>query len=94
MASMNMGVLPTIKCSNCGCNVEIMSMGDHTCIQNDFGRSFSSIYVYIIPMYADADPVSRRTYSITASFGRLRISRPTHNRNGVKDSPGRTSVAD
>ncbi|KAJ5855370.1 Zinc finger LIM-type [Penicillium soppii] len=32
---MNMGVLPTIKCSNCGCNVEIMSMGDHTCIQND-----------------------------------------------------------
>ncbi|KAJ5365496.1 Zinc finger LIM-type [Penicillium concentricum] len=36
MASMNMGMLPTIKCSNCGCNVEISSMGDHTCIRNDF----------------------------------------------------------
>ncbi|KAJ5283135.1 hypothetical protein N7505_001115 [Penicillium chrysogenum] len=33
---MNMGMLPTIKCSNCGCNVEISSMGDHTCIRNDF----------------------------------------------------------
>ncbi|OQE93501.1 hypothetical protein PENNAL_c0005G07621 [Penicillium nalgiovense] len=36
MASMNIGMLPTIKCSNCGCNVEISSMGDHTCIRNDF----------------------------------------------------------
>ncbi|KAJ5787902.1 Zinc finger LIM-type [Penicillium paradoxum] len=36
MADMNMGELPTIKCSNCGCNVEISSMGDHTCIQKDF----------------------------------------------------------
>ncbi|KGO38144.1 Zinc finger, LIM-type [Penicillium expansum] len=36
MASMNMGFLPTIKCSNCGSNVEISSMGDHTCIRNDF----------------------------------------------------------
>ncbi|CDM27177.1 hypothetical protein PROQFM164_S01g000986 [Penicillium roqueforti FM164] len=36
MASMNMGMLPTIKCSNCGCNVEISSMGDHTCIRNEF----------------------------------------------------------
>ncbi|KAJ5342754.1 hypothetical protein N7541_011878 [Penicillium brevicompactum] len=31
-----MGFLPTIKCSNCGSNVEIMSMGDHTCAPNDF----------------------------------------------------------
>ncbi|KAJ5170955.1 Zinc finger LIM-type [Penicillium coprophilum] len=36
MAEMNMGMLPTIKCSNCGCSVEISSMGDHTCIRNEF----------------------------------------------------------
>ncbi|CAG7987447.1 unnamed protein product [Penicillium salamii] len=35
MAS-NMGFLPTIKCSNCGTNVEIMAMGDHTCVPNDY----------------------------------------------------------
>ncbi|KAJ5156923.1 uncharacterized protein N7482_008023 [Penicillium canariense] len=29
MATMNMGFLPTIKCSNCGNNVEISAMGDH-----------------------------------------------------------------
>lgn len=28
---MDSGFLPTIKCSNCGCNVEISAMGDHTC---------------------------------------------------------------
>ncbi|KAJ5571479.1 Zinc finger LIM-type [Penicillium sp. DV-2018c] len=38
MAEMNMGVLPTIKCSNCGSNVEISSMGDHICIPNDFAH--------------------------------------------------------
>lgn len=31
MATMNMGFLPQIKCSNCGNNVEISSMGDHVC---------------------------------------------------------------
>ncbi|KAK6823286.1 hypothetical protein RU639_005893 [Aspergillus parasiticus] len=30
-ATMNMGFLPTIKCSNCGMNVEISAMGDHVC---------------------------------------------------------------
>ncbi|OGM49954.1 LIM domain protein [Aspergillus bombycis] len=30
-ATMNMGLLPTIKCSNCGMNVEISAMGDHVC---------------------------------------------------------------
>ncbi|KAE8164812.1 hypothetical protein BDV40DRAFT_259779 [Aspergillus tamarii] len=30
-ATMNMGLLPTIKCSNCGMNVEISVMGDHVC---------------------------------------------------------------
>ncbi|PLB42569.1 uncharacterized protein BDW47DRAFT_130372 [Aspergillus candidus] len=29
--AMDAGLLPTIKCSNCGLNVEIMSMGDHIC---------------------------------------------------------------
>lgn len=29
--AMDAGLLPTIKCSNCGMNVEIMSMGDHIC---------------------------------------------------------------
>ncbi|KAJ5746762.1 hypothetical protein N7520_011944 [Penicillium odoratum] len=28
---MDMGFLPTIKCSSCGNNVEIFSMGDHVC---------------------------------------------------------------
>ncbi|KAJ6119175.1 hypothetical protein N7523_003455 [Penicillium sp. IBT 18751x] len=31
MASMDMGFLPTIKCSSCGHNVEISAMGDHVC---------------------------------------------------------------
>lgn len=55
MASMNMGVLPTIKCSNCGSNVEIMSMGDHICVQNEIGRHFLTTYMYICSDMAVAD---------------------------------------
>lgn len=31
VASMDAGFLPSIKCSNCGVNVEISNMGDHVC---------------------------------------------------------------
>jgi hypothetical protein len=34
---MDMGFLPTIKCSNCGNNVEISAMGDHVCAPIDVG---------------------------------------------------------
>lgn len=34
---MEMGFLPTIKCSNCGNNVEISAMGDHVCTTIDHG---------------------------------------------------------
>lgn len=32
---MDLGFLPTIKCSNCGNNVEISAMGDHVCAPSD-----------------------------------------------------------
>ncbi|KAI2785671.1 hypothetical protein POX_h09429 [Penicillium oxalicum] len=35
MTSMDLGFLPMIKCSNCGRNVEISSMGDHVCAPVD-----------------------------------------------------------
>ncbi|KAJ5688537.1 hypothetical protein N7462_002929 [Penicillium macrosclerotiorum] len=38
MATSDMGFLPTIKCSNCGHNVEISVMGDHVCAPIDHGR--------------------------------------------------------
>ncbi|KAJ5086161.1 hypothetical protein N7532_010932 [Penicillium argentinense] len=37
--AMDMGFLPTIKCSNCGCNVEISAMGDHVCSAIEHGKS-------------------------------------------------------
>ncbi|KAJ5355513.1 uncharacterized protein N7496_012725 [Penicillium cataractarum] len=35
--AMDMGFLPTIKCSNCGNHVEISAMGDHVCAPIDHG---------------------------------------------------------
>lgn len=32
------GILPTIKCSNCGTDVEISAMGDHVCSKPAPGR--------------------------------------------------------
>lgn len=34
MAVVDAGVLPTIKCSNCGIGVDISAMGDHVCHGN------------------------------------------------------------
>ncbi|RAL14328.1 LIM domain-containing protein [Aspergillus homomorphus CBS 101889] len=34
-ASMDLGLLPMIKCSNCGMSVEISAMGDHVCAKSD-----------------------------------------------------------
>lgn len=31
MAALDAGILPTIKCSNCGVGVDISAMGDHVC---------------------------------------------------------------
>ncbi|CEJ61972.1 hypothetical protein PMG11_10488 [Penicillium brasilianum] len=38
------GFLPTIKCSNCGNNVEISAMGDHVCAPIDHGMPSTTIH--------------------------------------------------
>ena len=41
---MEGGLLPMIKCSNCGMSVEISSMGDHVCVKPMPGK-----YLFFLP---------------------------------------------
>ncbi|KAE8376643.1 hypothetical protein BDV26DRAFT_282455 [Aspergillus bertholletiae] len=61
-ATMSMGLLPTIKCSNCGMDVEISVMGDHICA----------------PMSASASPPPPppKHHSPSKSIGRSGIPPP------------------
>ncbi|PLB43297.1 hypothetical protein P170DRAFT_514552 [Aspergillus steynii IBT 23096] len=52
-ATMGLGLLPMIKCSNCGVDVEISSMGDHVCAKSEPAPP--------PPSKSDYDSLSRNT---------------------------------
>ncbi|KAJ5921625.1 hypothetical protein N7454_009099 [Penicillium verhagenii] len=64
--AMDMGFLPTIKCSSCGNNVEIFSMGDHVCAPV-FRAPFAPPSP---PPSAGFDSPNRLTASMAAKPGR------------------------
>ncbi|KAJ5718856.1 uncharacterized protein N7483_009938 [Penicillium malachiteum] len=60
MATMDMGFLPTIKCSSCGNNVEISAMGDHVCAPVIHGITNKREYTnsYLAPIAPPSPPPS------------------------------------
>lgn len=53
---MDIGLLPTIKCSNCGNNVEISAMGDHVCAPIDHGLPAPAITTTSTTNQSTLDP--------------------------------------
>ncbi|KAJ5179097.1 hypothetical protein N7492_002307 [Penicillium capsulatum] len=66
MATMETGILPTIKCSNCGNNVEISAMGDHICAPADH----ASVAPPSPPPSAGFESPDRLTAAMAAKPGR------------------------
>ncbi|KAJ5573361.1 uncharacterized protein N7459_007788 [Penicillium hispanicum] len=68
MTTMDAGFLPTIKCSNCGHDVEISAMGDHVCAPVDTGAA--PIAPPSPPPSAGSDSPDRLTTTMAARSGR------------------------
>lgn len=82
MASM---ILPSIKCSDCGCNVEISALGDHVCVQTGYRKCQ---YLPSPALLHHANASYSPCAPITTSLRRVRIARP------IVEARERTSPAD